>query len=139
MIPSDMTPDKADFMARCFVNGSEKHAKTEIVEPIHGEWSVRFRNHPWVRDSEAEGWGRDLRMACIGAARDRIMAGVKPIDMKPNDVMPKAEYIEHWRDQARKEREALAWRRANPTHKSINGLMEIDGEALLRKLGITKP
>ena len=139
MIARDMTPEKADFMARCFVNGSEKHEKSGMVEPISGEWSIRFRGHPWVRDSEVEGWGKELRMACIGAARERIMAGVKPIDITPNDVMPKAEYVDHWRTQARKEREALEWRRANPTHKSINGLIEIDVEALLRKLGITKP
>lgn len=139
MIPSDMTPEKADFMARCFVNGSEKHSKSEKVEPISGEWSVRFQSHPYVMQAEAEGWGLELRMSCIGAARERIMAGVKPINMKPQDVMPKPEYVAYWKDQARREREATEWRRANPDHPSIKGLVEIDPEALLRRLGINRP
>lgn len=129
----------ADFRARCLVNGSSRHEVSGDVEPNHGSWSGRFKLHPWVLEAERDGWGRDLRMACIGAARDRILHGTKPNDIEPEQVMPKVEYIDHWRDQARKEREALAWRRANPDHKSIKGLSEIDGPGLLRRLGITKP
>ena len=139
MIPLDMTPEKADFLARCFVNGSEKHSKSEKVEPISGEWSVRFRGHPWVERAEAEGWGSDLRMCCVGAARERIMAGVKPFNMKPEDVMPKPEYVEYWSDQARRAREAYEWRKANPDHPSIRGLVEIDPVEFLKRLGINRP
>ncbi len=134
-----MTPEKADFMARCFVNGSEMHSVSGKVEPISGEWSVRFRSHPWVRQAEQEGWGRDLRSTCILATTQRIMAGVRPIDIRPEEVMPKAEHVEYWRDQARRAREAYEWRKANPDHPSIRGQAEIDPEALLRRLGIKRP
>jgi len=134
-----LTPYSADFRARCLVNGYEKHSKSGELEPIAGGWSTRFRSHPWVIQSEKEGWGRDLRMSCVAAARDRIMAGVKPNDIEPEDVMPKADYVEHWRNEARKAQEATEWRRKNPNHPAIRGNMEIDPEAFLRRLGINRP
>lgn len=139
MSPLDMTPEMADFMARCFVNGSERHVKSDKFEPITGEWSVRFRSHPWVRQAEQEGWGRDLRSTCILAARQRILRGVRPVDIKTDDVMPKREWIDYFRDQARRGRKAYEWRQANPSHQSIRGLSQIDPEAMLRRLGIKRP
>lgn len=134
-----LTPERADYMARCLVNGYEKHSKSGQMEPVAGGWSGRFKSHPWVIQSENEGWGRDLRQSCIGSARERIMAGIKPNDIQPEDIMPKADYVEHWREEARKGREAYEWRLANPNHPSIKGAVEIDPVAFLRKLGITQP
>lgn len=134
-----MTPQLADYRARCLVNGYERHEKSGELEPIGGAWSSRFKSHPWVSQAEAEGWAADLRMSCIAAARERIMAGVKPNDIQAEDVMPKAEYVAYWKDQARRAREAAEWRRANPNDPAIRGLSEIDPEGLLRRLGITRP
>jgi len=134
-----ISPDLAEYRARCVVQGYERHEVSGNIEPISGSWSMRFLSHPWVRQAEAEGWSRDLRASCVFAAKQRIMLGVKPNDLNPEDVMPKTEYVEHWRNEARKAREAYEWRKANPNHPSIKGLAEIDPEALLRRLGINRP
>jgi hypothetical protein len=134
-----ISPELAEYRARCLVQGYKRHEKTEQIEPISGSWSARFLSHPWVRQSDQEGWARDLRASCVFTAKQKIMAGSKPNDLNPDDVMPKAEYVEHWRTQARKASEAEAWRKANPNHPSIKGLIEIEPETFLRKLGIVRP
>jgi hypothetical protein len=134
-----ISPELAEYRARCLVQGYERHEKTQHLEPISGAWSARFLSHPWVRQADQEGWARDLRASVVFAIKQRIMAGVKPSEINPEDVMPKSEYVEHWRTQERKAAEGDEWRKANPNHPSIRGNMEIDPVALLRKLGITKP
>jgi hypothetical protein len=134
-----LTHELADFRARCLVNGSARHSKSENIEPLAGQWSGRFKAHPWAALSDKEGWGRDLRQCCIHAARQRILAGIKPNDIQPEDVMPEQALVDHWRDQARRAAEAYEWRKANPDHRSIKGNMEIDPVAFLRRLGITQP
>lgn len=133
-----LTPEVADFRARCLVNGSERHSKSGNIEPISGAWSLRFKNHPWAVLSDAEDWGRELRTACIHAARQRIMAGIKPNDIQAEDVMPDQALVDYWRDQARRAAEAAKWRAENPNHKSIAGLIPIDVEGLLRRYGFTR-
>lgn len=134
-----MTPQLADYRARCLVNGYERHSVSGEFEPISGEWSSRFRAHPWVMRAETEGWGLELRAACIAAARDRILKGVKPNDINPSDVMPKRENAEYWSDQARRATEAYLWRKSKPDDPAIRGLVEIDPVEFLKRLGITKP
>ena len=129
-----LTPELADFRARCLVNGSARHEKSGNIEPVSGAWSTRFKAHPWAVLSDAEDWGRDLRQCCIHAARQRIMAGIKPNDIQPEDVMPEQALVDYWRDQAARAKSAAEWRAANPNHKSIAGNMPIDVVGLLRRL-----
>lgn len=136
---SPMTTPRAEYLARCLVNGSARHEKTGQVEPVAGAWSSRFKGHPWVEESEAEGWGRELRSACVAGAMKRILAGVRPSDISAEDVMPRWDWIAYARNEARKTREAAEWRRANPDHHAIRGLSEIDPVQFLRRLGIRKP
>jgi hypothetical protein len=132
-------PSLAEYRARCLVNGYAKHEKSGAMEPLDGQWSSRFQRHPWVVQAEDEGWGRDLRSTCILAAKQRIMAGVKPNDIQAEDVMPRQEWVDYFRDQARRGREAYEWRKANPDNKAIKGLVEIDPVEFLKRLGINKP
>ncbi len=43
-----MTPDLADYRARCFVNGAARHAATGNFEPITANFHERFLSHPQV-------------------------------------------------------------------------------------------
>lgn len=138
-VKPSMTPEKADYMARCFVNGAERHSKSGEIEPITGAWGPRFQQHPWCIQSDEEGWGKELRMAVVAAARRRIMGGKMPSDISIEDMMPPRDLIEHWKRQSERAESAARWRRANPDHPSIRGLSEIDPEGLLRRLGINRP
>lgn len=133
MIPMDMTPEKAEFMARCLVSGSEKHSKSGKIEPISGAWSGRFRTHPWVEQADDEGWARELRSACVAGAKQRILAGVKPNDILAEHVMPRRDIVERWRREAQRAREAAEWREANPSHAALRGLAPIDVAGLVRR------
>jgi hypothetical protein len=112
----------ARLMARRFVNGARANG---------WEWSLEFRGHPWVALAESEGWGSDLRGACIHRAAFLFGDPKRSGAVTPESVMPDAGLVSYWRDGARRSREAAAWREANPNHRSIRGLTPIDVSGLL--------
>jgi len=127
-------PQSAEFMARCFVNGTEWHDKLKRLEPMAGMWSEKFRRHPWVAESERDGWGRELRSAVVHLVARAIVAGMKPKDIEIIKVMPQKDLVDYWRAQAKRTRDAAKWRAENPENPAIRGLVPIDVNALLRKL-----
>lgn len=118
----------AHLMARRFVNGSGNL----------WEWSPAFQDHPWVVLSDKEGWGKELRGSCRLAAFKRYADPYR----KPNDMptvencMPDGETVARWRKEAARARAAAEWRKANPRHRSIVGLEEVNISALLDKIGV---
>jgi hypothetical protein len=118
----DMTPDRADSMARHYVGGSQRCEKTGEIEPMTGVWGSRFKDHPWAIQSEREGWAKELRQCCVLGVKQRLMAGVKLDEIQIGDLMPEKRLIDYWADQARRELEAKEWREANMGHRSLGGL-----------------
>ncbi len=110
----DMTPDRADFLARAFVNGMVdeiKHGERTGRKVIHtAHWSDAFAGHPWVEASDKEGWGRDLRMVITLAVKRRMMIGQPHHDI--NQLMPSKDWVEYVREKSSIEAEAVAWRNA---------------------------
>lgn len=106
-----MTPERADYQARCFVNGMRRHGKSGKMEPAAGEFSARFINHPWVRESVTEGWGKSLRSHLIMTVRRRIMRGESydVIEM----LMPPKEWIVNEKQLAAQSRSASEWQKEN--------------------------
>jgi hypothetical protein len=94
-----------------FVNGMVdeiKHGERTGRKVIHtAHWSAHFAGHPWVEASEAEGWGRDLRMSVIQTVKRRIMGRHPFHDI--DQLMPPKDLVEFWREKAAREREAAAW------------------------------
>lgn len=111
----DLTPERADFMARSFVNGMVdeiKHGQRTGRKVIHtAHWSPVFLDHPWVKASEVEGWARDLRTAVVLAVKRRIMGRRPYHDIE--QLMPQQDLIEFWRDKAARERRAAEWQAAH--------------------------
>jgi len=89
--PELITPEIADFRARAFVNGLRRHEVSGKMEPCAGEFSQRFMEHPWVRDSVMEGWGRELRSHLIQAVKLRIMRKLPYDDIA--SLMPPKEWV----------------------------------------------
>lgn len=109
-------------------------AAAKFVNGIGGngwEWSSEFRNHPWVILAEKEGWGRELRGACKRAAFLRYLVGDGRDMPTVERVMPSSEDIAHWRKEAQRTREAVAWRAENTDHRALKGLEQIDVAKLL--------
>lgn len=106
------TPERADYLARVFVNGMVdeiKHGERTGKKVLHSaHWAPRFEDHPWVKASEEEGWGRELRTAVIEKVRLCIMGGQPYHDI--DQLMPPKHVIDFWREKSAREREALAWR-----------------------------
>lgn len=114
----------AHLEARRFVNGPGGYG---------WEWAPSFREHPWVVLAEKEGWGRELRGCCLRQAYLRFLSGVVREGPTIENVMPDAELVAYFRDEARKGREAAEWRAANPDHRSIKGWKPIDVSGLLKR------
>lgn len=108
----DLTPERADLLARSFVNGlvdEIKHGEKTGRKVIHtAHWSPVFIGHPWVDAAEAEGWGRDLRMAVIRAVKRRMMVGQPHHDI--DQLMPSKDWVDFVREKAARERIAVQWR-----------------------------
>lgn len=108
-----MTPDRADHMARVFVNGLVDEVLVDGTvtgkKIVHsGHWHGRFKGHPWVEMANAEGWARDLRSAVIAETRRRIMARETYHDI--NALMPDKDWVEHQRKNAARFEAARKWR-----------------------------
>jgi len=125
-----MTPEKADFRARCFVNGVRRHGVTKKIEPVSGEFHERFLSHPWVRESITEGWGMELRMHLIHVAKTRLMRKEQIGEVE--SLMPNKEWIAAAKTNADRYRKAAEWRDAK-------GGATISAEGLLKRFGIERP
>lgn len=113
-VPNDFWIKKADYDARCWVQGSKRYRLndgTYRTDPIVGNFHARFQEHPWVREAIAEGWDRDLRGHIVFAVRKHIMAGGHPAALTIESLMPPKEWIEAAKDQARRANEAEQWRK----------------------------
>ena len=106
-----MTPERADRLARCFVNGMRLHGKTQKMEPDSGEFSQRFILHPWVRESITEGWDRELRGHLIRVVKIRLMKNERYDTI--NDLMPDKNWVEERKKQAARFGDAAKWQNEN--------------------------
>ncbi len=109
-----MTPERADYNARCYVNGMRLHGRSQKMEPASGEFSNRFASHPWCREATTEGWGRELRTHLIHTVRKRIMTG-QPYDII-EDLMPPREWVEVAKQNAERYQAASSWQKQNMPH-----------------------
>lgn len=125
-----MTPELADYRARCFVNGVHRHSVSGNMEPKGGEFHERFLLHPWVRESVTEGWGLDLRQHLIHVVKIKLMRGetIGPIE----SLMPDRKWVANCKHNADRYRKAAEWRDAK-------GPPAIDAKGLLRRFGIEPP
>ena len=124
-----MTPDLADYRARCFVSGVRRHGRSGKMEPASGEFHERFLNHPWVRESIMEGWDRELRGHLAHACKVRVMRGERLGEIE--SLMPDQGWVAAAKHNAARYRAAQQWR--DETYGKV------DGVALLRRLGILPP
>lgn len=124
-----MTPELAEYRARCFVTGVHRHCKSGKMEPIGGQFSDRFITHPWVRESIIEGWERELRSHLVIVARLRLMRGEQIGDIE--NLMPDQKWVEAAKHQA------AIYRRAQGYREATYG--KVSGEAFLRRMGIKPP
>lgn len=127
----EMTPEKADFYARCYVNGMRMHSASKKLEPAHGEFSSRFITHPWARESISEGWDRELRSHLILKCKLAYMRKSNPGDVE--SLMPPRDWVDAAKHNAVRYRSAAEWQKAN-LPKSV-GLMAMV-RALAKKSGI---
>lgn len=104
----------ADHEARSYVNGMRR-AKVPAGHPLDGRWviasgcwSVRFREHPWAIQSDAEGWGAALRGHLIMIVKRKILEGAPYGDI--DALMPDKAWVEHERQWAARARMASEWR-----------------------------
>lgn len=107
----NITPEKADYLARCFVNGAARHAATGNFEPITANFHERFLSHPWVRDSIKEGWDRELRAHMTQIAKLKLMNREVLGDIEA--LMPDKKWVSQARTDADRYRKAAEWRKAN--------------------------
>lgn len=107
------SPEDADFKARAFVNGlvdevDRQGNKTGRKVPHSGHWSAKFRGMPWVEQSEAEGWGLELRSVVIRNVRRRMMIN-RPFH-ELDQLMPPKDWVETQRVNACRYALAKQWR-----------------------------
>lgn len=122
MIDPTMTPDKAEYLARCFVNGTRLHGRSNKMEPASGEFSSRFASHPYCREATTEGWGRELRSHLVLTVKRRIMLGTDYRVIE--NLMPPREWVEVAKSQAAKYQNAAGWQAKNrPNPVGFLGLL----------------
>ncbi len=126
-----MTPEKADYMSRCFVNGLRRHGKSGKMEPASGEFSQRFLSHPWVRESVTEGWDKELRGHLIRTVKIRLMRDESYQAIE--DLMPPRKWVDDAKHHAARYRSAADWQKKN-LHKGYGLQSMLSG--LARRSGI---
>lgn len=102
----------SEYRARCYIQGSRYHDKLKSIQPVAGEWSVHFRNHPRVIEAEREGFSRELRAAVVAECKRRLINGQ---DFgEPDDLMPRdAKWWEHTKENAVRFKAGTEWQREN--------------------------
>lgn len=105
--------ETCDYRARCYVNGIVKDKEGTNV-PHSAHWHPRFQQHPWVQQSDDEGWARELRSVVIGnlkvmmlKAQDRFSYGAIRIE----DLMPDLKWVEHTRKEAASMQRGVEWQK----------------------------
>lgn len=106
-----MTPERADWNARCFVNGMKRHDVSGKMEPASGEFAAHFMRHPWVRESVAEGWDKELRSHLMLTVKRRIMMGQPHNDI--DSLMPPKDWVDYAKHQAARCAAAAEFQKAN--------------------------
>ena len=114
-----MTPERADWNARCFVNGMKRHGVTGKMEPASGEFASHFLRHPWAREAVVEGWGKELRSHLILAVKRRIMMGQPHNDI--DTLMPSRDWVDYAKQQAARYAEAAEFQKSNMPGGDMSG------------------
>lgn len=111
-----VTIASADFRARCWISGTTKDKDGKITFRT-GCWHERHHHHPWVRESEIEGWGKDLRTAVALPLTRLILSQQHAFRAFPDleDLMPDREWVEAHKRMARIATEAAEWQDENLT------------------------
>jgi hypothetical protein len=129
---SQQSPEKewirlCDYKARCWVNGM-KDLKQRDGSRKRGPgvctFDDRFLEHPWVRQSIAEGWDRELRGHIVRLARLHVMGGGQVHTLNVVDLMPDASWVKYAREQADRARLAAEWREEiEAKHRSVDAFL----------------
>ena len=114
MSESEMTPEKADYIARMFVNGPRRHGVTGKMVPASGEFAPRFASHPWCREATTEGWAKELRGHLVTTIVRRIWSR-QPYDMIET-LMPPREWVDVAKRDAARYQSATQWQKENRPH-----------------------
>lgn len=120
MFDPTRTPEHCAFRAQGVVYGLRKHGTTGKWVPASGEFSKAFRGHPWVERSIVEGWSANLRAALVRNVTIRMCQDQPFMDIEA--LMPPADIVEYWSQQARRYREAAEARESGTGAKHDNGL-----------------
>jgi hypothetical protein len=92
---------ESDYQARIFVCGWRRattaDGETKTIVNASG-WNTQFKVHPWVRESNAEGWARNLRQHIVRVVASRMRNGQDFYDI--DQLMPPGDLREFWRKQA---------------------------------------
>lgn len=126
MTDGTMTPERADYAARCFVCGMRRHGVTGKMEPASGEFASRFLSHPWVRESITEGWGKELRGHLVQVYKTALMRKEQPNDI--DRMMPDKVWVDAAKNNAQRYRAAQEWRDEK--------YGKADGARILERLGV---
>lgn len=107
----EMTPEKADFLAKKIVNGFRHNSRSGKTEPADGEFAEKLHTHPLVRQSVVEGWDRELRLHLLHVLRRHFMArqSFTSIDV----FMPNREWVAAAREQAERFKKSAEWQKQN--------------------------
>lgn len=104
--------DRCEYMARCYVNGTTRDRDDKLI-PHAAHWHERFHDHPWVRESEMEGWGRELRSVVITNLKRQILREQHRFRYPSiiDHLMPDAKWIANAKIFAAKVAAAEEWRK----------------------------
>lgn len=98
-IQNPISFEEADRKARVFVCGMHRDPKLGMVV-TSGHWHKRFMDHPWVRQSIAEDWARELRSVVISNVARRIRTRLPHENI--TDLMPDQQWVDCVRTQAKR-------------------------------------
>jgi len=109
-----LTIDNADFKARCWICGVTKDPDGKTTHR-NGVWHERHHHHPWVRESEIEGWGRELRSAVILPLTKLIFRQQHAFRHYPDleSLMPDRDWVDFAKQRAQRYAEAVEWQDDN--------------------------
>jgi hypothetical protein len=123
--------DRRARKAVCAMAYNDKTGRDEIVgfrfNPLIADW-------PICKQSEAEGWGKDLRSALIHTVRQQMFLGQ---DIDVAKALPPDKWVNQRRKDAERYRKAAEWQANNLTatfnsRKFVSNLMA-SGESLTER------
>lgn len=115
-----LSVEYCDFRARCWVCGTTKDKEGNLTYRS-ATWHERHHHHPWVRESEMEGWGRELRSVVIPNLTRIIFRQQHAFRTFPDleSLMPDGEWVKHTKLAAARSNEAADWQKAHPQRKDV--------------------